>query len=250
MPAITRSSSSRRVKRDETIVPQRVERHVHAREARGTQIVRDLGQLHAVGREREVDAERGEHLDQSRHVRAHQRLAAGQPDRLEPEALHAQPHHPGDLLVGEHLRAREPAHTLGRHAVGAPEVAAVGDRDPEVLDHTPVAVDQRPRRRRRGAGRNGNGDPGHPFRVGVTDLRGPRGRVRSRSPPAQRPTSADGSKLPRGAVSRQPRARLLCNATRFATSPSCVSPATAIFHSITALGSRGVVVIPPSVGTA
>src|SRR5690606_14625021 len=40
--------------------------------------------------------------------------------------------------------ARLPVQSLGRHAVGAPEVAAVGDRDAEVAVHPAVAVDQRP----------------------------------------------------------------------------------------------------------
>ena len=95
MPAITRSSSSRRVsarKRSRRSVSS--ETFTRSRPA-AREIVRNLGELHAVGRERQVDAERREHLDQPGHVGPHERLAAGEPDRLEPEALDAQRGRPG-----------------------------------------------------------------------------------------------------------------------------------------------------------
>ena len=49
---------------------------------------------------------------------------------------------PLDLLEGEQLLAGQPRHALGRHAVGAPEVAAVGDRDAQVA-HRRRTVDER-----------------------------------------------------------------------------------------------------------
>ena len=52
------------------------------------------------------------------------------------------PHDPGLLLVGEQLVAVEPGHALLGHAVGAAEIAAVGDREPEVGDPTSERVDQ------------------------------------------------------------------------------------------------------------
>ncbi len=50
--------------------------------------------------------------------------------------------HPLDFLEGEDLGAREPPHVLLRHAIRAAEVAAVGDRDPQVADLAPKTVDQ------------------------------------------------------------------------------------------------------------
>ncbi len=75
-------------------------------------------------------------------VRADGGFAPGDPHRLEPEALDADPHDPGLLLVGEQVVAIEPGHALLGHAVGAAEIAAVGDRQPEVGDTTSERVDQ------------------------------------------------------------------------------------------------------------
>ena len=63
-----------------------------------------------------------------------------------------QPHQPLDLLEAEDLVALEPGQPVGRHAVLAAEVAAVGDRDAQVGDPAPVAVEERlgaPRLKRR-----------------------------------------------------------------------------------------------------
>ena len=120
--------------RDEALAAQRVERDVDPAQPGRGEVVRELGQPHAVGRHREVDAERREQLDEHGHVGPHERLAAGEADRLEAEPLDAHPGDPGDLLVGQQLLARQPVHPLGGHAVGAAEVAAVGDRDPQILD--------------------------------------------------------------------------------------------------------------------
>ena len=48
-----------------------------------------------------------------------------------------------DLLEAEQVGAVEPVHPLGRHAVATAEVAAVGDRDPQVGDRPPVGVEER-----------------------------------------------------------------------------------------------------------
>ena len=50
---------------------------------------------------------------------------------------------PRYLLVGEQRVAVEPGQALGRHAVLAAEVAAVGDRDAHVADRPAVPVDER-----------------------------------------------------------------------------------------------------------
>ena len=70
----------------------------------------------------------------------HRRLAAGEPDRVDAEALDAHPGDPLDLLEGEQLGAGQPLHALGRHAVRAAVVAAVGDRDAQVAVHAPERV--------------------------------------------------------------------------------------------------------------
>ena len=102
-----------------------------------------LGEAHAVRGHGEVDPERGEQLEEAGQLAPDGRLAAGDPDGLEAEALDADPGDPGLLLVGEELGAVEPGQALLGHAVGAAEVAAVGDRDPQVLDPAAERVDQR-----------------------------------------------------------------------------------------------------------
>ena len=85
----------------------------------------------------------GELRDQALEVAAHERLAAGDPELLDAErdedARDAR-----DLLEGEELAPLEEpvvaAEDLLRHAVDAAEVAAVGDRDPEVAQRPAEGV--------------------------------------------------------------------------------------------------------------
>ena len=53
---------------------------------------------------------------------------------------------PDHLVVGEDLLVREPVQTLGRHAVGATQVAAVDQRHPEIGCHPAVPVGENVRR--------------------------------------------------------------------------------------------------------
>ena len=80
-----------------------------------------------------------EHRHEPRELAPHERLAAG-----EAQVGDAHPrehaHHSLDLLEAQDLRAVEPGQAVGRHAVLAAEVAAVGDRDPQVRDQPAVAV--------------------------------------------------------------------------------------------------------------
>jgi len=103
------------------------------------------GEDRAVGGQREIEraavarAQARQHLDQPLDVLAKQRLAACQAHLLD-AVLDEQPRQPRDLLEGQQVGVRQEAvaaveHLLG-HAVGAAEVAAVGDRDAQ--------VDQRP----------------------------------------------------------------------------------------------------------
>jgi hypothetical protein len=104
----------------------------------------------------------GDRGDQSVDTLAQQRFPAGDADLLDPEGRRHL-HDPGDLLVGKQLGARLPL-AMDRHrgrrlriaqgvearaievggllglrqAVEAPEIAAVGDADPEVPHHPTV----------------------------------------------------------------------------------------------------------------
>ena len=94
--------------------------------------------LGAVGRA----AARASLADQHRQVGPHRRLAAGQADAVDVEALDEHPRQPLDLLEREQLLARQPLHPLLGHAVRAAEVAAVGDRDAQVAHGAPERVDE------------------------------------------------------------------------------------------------------------
>ena len=107
-----------------------------------------LREQDAVGREREiVDAvDSGQLAHEVREPGAQQRLAA-----REPQFRHAepggQPRDPRDFLEGQALgRLQELVALvigLARHAVGAAEIAAVHDRDPQVV-HRPAQPVARP----------------------------------------------------------------------------------------------------------
>ena len=100
---------------------------------------------------RSTSATSREHRDQPLEVLAQQRLAAGQPDLLDAEAdEHARDAR--DLLERQQLVVRQErvvaAEHLLRHAVDAAEVAAVGDRDAQVVQAPAARVRERPARRR------------------------------------------------------------------------------------------------------
>ena len=124
---------------------QRVDADVHSAKACARKRFGVPGQQDTIGREGEVGyAARGEHLDEDMKLAARQWLAAGEADRVDAEA-HEDAHEPVDLLVGQDLRARQPLHPFGRHAVRAAEVAAVGHRDPEVVGDAAEGIDERHR---------------------------------------------------------------------------------------------------------
>jgi hypothetical protein len=132
-PRSTRGSASRRVDRD-----------VEAVDPGEHELLGVALQQIAVRRDREVgDAgDRGEHPGEIREVAAHERLAAGQAHVVDAH-LGEQSDEADDLLEGQDVVALEPGEPLGRHAVLAAEVAAVGDRHAEVGDPAAVAVYQR-----------------------------------------------------------------------------------------------------------
>src|SRR5207253_11485171 len=82
-------------------------------------------------------------LFRSLDLHPHQRLAAGDADRSHPVARDEDAGQPGDLLEAKQVLAGQPLQALRRHAVDAAEVAAIGDRDPEVVGHAAERVLQR-----------------------------------------------------------------------------------------------------------
>src|SRR5918996_208118 len=128
---------------DEAVAPQRVERDVDPPQPGGDQVAGHRPQRTAVGGERQVDPERRQLADQHRQGRPDGGLPAGGPDAVDAEPLDAHPGNPLDLLEREDLVAGQPDHPLFGHAVGAAEVAAIGDRDPKITMHPAVAVHQR-----------------------------------------------------------------------------------------------------------
>ena len=128
----------------EAVALQRVHGDVEAVDARLHELLGVAGQHEAVGGHRKVvDAiHRGDHRRELREVAPDQGLAARQADVADAH-VGEQAHQARDLLEGEDLGALEPGQPLGGHAVLAAEVAAVGDRYPQVSDLTTVSVPER-----------------------------------------------------------------------------------------------------------
>ncbi len=120
-----------------------VETDVHPVQARGRQGCGQAVEADAVRRHRDArpGLERGDPAYDVDEAPTQERLAARHPHRGDP-----QPHEHGDdpheLVVGEHLGLGHPVQTLGRHAVGAAQVAAVGDRHPQVTADPTEAVEK------------------------------------------------------------------------------------------------------------
>ena len=126
----------------EGIFSQRVETDVEPMQARPTQVGGLLRQQQAVGRERHLlDARNGDELPhQFGDLAPYERLTPRDPDRTDAEpGRHAG--HPHDLLVAEQFLPWLEGH-VERHAVGAAEIAAVGDADPQVGVDAAEAVDE------------------------------------------------------------------------------------------------------------
>ena len=129
----------------ELVGVERIERDIDALDAVTCQLAGKARQLGAVGRQRQL-VERAaremprERADQRHDPAADQRLAAGKAELAHPlgDERGAQP---VELLEGEQIGLRQERHVL-RHAIDAAEVAAVGDRNPQIGDRPPERVDQ------------------------------------------------------------------------------------------------------------
>ncbi|MPM51857.1 hypothetical protein SDC9_98608 [bioreactor metagenome] len=129
----------------ETLRVEGVERDVDPVQAGGPQILGPRGETDPVGGQRDDGARRQlrDRGDDQRQVPAQQWLTAGEPYAADPEPLHPDPDQADELLVGEQPVVRHPVQPLGRHAIGASQVAAVGEGHPEVCGDPPVGVRQR-----------------------------------------------------------------------------------------------------------
>ena len=134
------------VHRPEHLVVERVEADGDARQPRVGERLRLLRQERCVRRQRDVEvvAERRELRDQHLEVAPEERLAAGDAELLHAE-LDEHARDALDLLEREELTPRQEAvvvpEDLLRHAVDAAEVAAVGDRDPEIANRPAEGVE-------------------------------------------------------------------------------------------------------------
>ena len=118
-----------------------VETHGHPVQASVGQCRRLAGQQRGVGGEGEVlhPIHQGDHPDQVVDPFAQQWFPPSDPDLVDP-AGDEGPNNRDDLLEGEKLISWQ-EHVVGSedllgHAVGAPEVATVSDRDPQVPDRS------------------------------------------------------------------------------------------------------------------
>jgi hypothetical protein len=125
------------VERHENCVVEGVQADGDAAQSRIRERPGLAGEQRAVGRQGDVldAADGGQLRDQALQITAQQRLAAGQPQLAHAQARE-NPGEPCQFLEGEQVLAGQedevPAEHLAGHAVGAAELAAVGDRDPQV----------------------------------------------------------------------------------------------------------------------
>ena len=71
-----------------------------------------------------------------------QRLAAGEAQLAYAEQRHSDSDEPYDLVIGQDVGPRQPLEPVGWHAVAAPQVAAVGQRHPQVPGDAAVRIAQ------------------------------------------------------------------------------------------------------------
>ena len=120
---------------------ERVERDVHARKARGPQVVRHARQKDAVRGHRHVlDLGHGSDVaHELDHALAHRRLAAGKANAFDTDAR-SDANRLLNLFDAQDVEVGKLLHAFFGHAVHAAEVAAVGERNPQIVDCAAVAV--------------------------------------------------------------------------------------------------------------
>ena len=147
-PGPARRGGSSRTKRS---ARERVEADVDPPQPGGAQLVGEQAQRGAVGRHRQIGrAARDRPTARSAPACSTStgrwaRTVGSPPVRRMPSTSKRSTTDRGeplDLLERRAPRSRQPRHPLLRHAVRAAEVAAVGDRDPQVADDAPEGIDQ------------------------------------------------------------------------------------------------------------
>jgi hypothetical protein len=122
-----------------------VERDVDPVEPRVLERLRARGQADRVGRERDLGpvGERRAGRDDLDEVASQQRLTAREAHLPHAEVARPDAHEPLDLGELQRLPVGREGEALGRHAVGAAQVAAVGERDAEVGRAAAEGVEER-----------------------------------------------------------------------------------------------------------
>ncbi|MNQ84274.1 hypothetical protein D3C85_993970 [compost metagenome] len=125
-----------------TFALEGIEADVQAGDAGLTQFAGHMPELRAVAGDGQVLQliTRAQARQQGGESLAHQRLAAGDADARNPESDEGVGHGV-ELFETEDLRPRSEDHVLA-HAIGATEVATVGDRETQIGNSTPERVEQ------------------------------------------------------------------------------------------------------------
>ena len=90
---------------------------------------------------------RWEHAsDDPLETSAQEGFPAGEADLADPEPLDANAHEAHNLVVRQGFLGGQPVQAFGGHAVGAAQVAAVGERHAQVAGDAPEGVDEPQRR--------------------------------------------------------------------------------------------------------
>ena len=131
---------------------QRIKRNINAIQARVLQALGPLGQAKRVRREGQVEgvslvgAQVGARFDDPLEASAQEGFPAGEANLANSEPLDANAHEPHDLVVRQGFLGGQPVQAFGGHAVGAAQVAAVGERHAQVSGDAPEGVDEPQRR--------------------------------------------------------------------------------------------------------
>jgi hypothetical protein len=113
---------------------QGVQGYVQPVQAGGGQRPGEPGEPDAAGGQRDLGprVQRRRGGDEAGQAAAQQGLAAGEPYLGDAQPLHRDRDQAGHLVVAEQSGAGQPVQSLGWHAVGASQIAPVGDRYPQV----------------------------------------------------------------------------------------------------------------------
>jgi len=75
-------------------------------------------------------------------VRSNKWFSPGQTNTVKTEIFGTHPGEAFNFFEGQDLFSRKPLHSLGGHAVLAPEIAAISHGDTEIANHTAERIDQ------------------------------------------------------------------------------------------------------------